>query len=65
MKNLIISVAVGLLSGVTVYLLVDYLFERPNKSVKPRPGDQDFEDVEVYEDEDNTIPLEPEKVGNK
>jgi len=34
MKNLIVSVAVGLLSGFTVYLLIDYLFERPSKSVK-------------------------------
>jgi len=53
MKNLIISVAVGLLSGVTVYLLVDYLFERPNKTVKP----DEFEEVEEDEYQDNTIPL--------
>jgi len=69
MKNLIVSVAVGLLSGFTVYLLIDYLFERPSKSVKPSPGvDQDLEDQDVtivYEDDDNTIPLEPSKVGNK
>jgi len=54
MKNLIISVAVGLLSGVTVYLLVDYLFERPNKKVTSEPEVEDFEEVESY---DNTIPL--------
>lgn len=76
MKNLIISISVGLLSGVTVYLLIDYLFERPSKSVKPSPGvDQDLPGVDpdlmnqdidiVYEDDDNTIPLEPSKVGNK
>jgi len=67
MKNLIVSVAVGLLSGFTVYLLIDYLFERPNKSVKPSPGvDQDLEDQDVtivYEDDDNTIPIESSKVA--
>jgi len=69
MKNLIVSVAVGLLSGFTVYLLIDYLFERPSKSVPWKSGgDQELEDLEpaeVYEDDDNTIPLEPSKVGNK
>jgi len=54
MKNLIVSVAVGLLSGVTVYLLVAYLFERPNKTVKP----DEFEEVEEEEYQDNTIPLQ-------
>jgi len=67
MKNLIVSVAVGLLSGFTVYLLIDYLFERPSKIVNPTPGeDQELEDQDVtivYEDDDNTIPLEPAKVG--
>jgi len=50
MKNLIVSVAVGLLSGFTVYLLIDYLFERPNKSVKKDDleDDQDtIQDVEM------------------
>jgi len=69
MKNLIVSVAVGLLSGFTVYLLIDYLFERPSKSVKATPGvAPDLEDQDVtivYEDDDNTIPLETSKVGNK
>jgi len=54
MKNLIVSVAVGLLSGFTVYLLIDYLFERPSKSV-PKP--QEFEEFEEDESLDNTIPL--------
>lgn len=57
MKNLIVSVAVGLLSGFTVYLLIDYLFERPSKNVKP----SDFEEIEpediIDESSDNTIPL--------
>jgi len=65
MKNLIVSVAVGLLSGFTVYLLIDYLFERPIKSVKATPGVAPEEEFDVYEDEDDTIPLEPSKVGNK
>jgi len=43
------------------------LFERPNKSVKPSPGvDQDLEDQDVtivYEDDDNTIPIESSKVA--
>ena len=69
MKNLIVSVAVGLLSGFTVYLLIDYLFERPSKSVKATPGvaPDDLEDnIDVYEDDnyDPPIPLKP-KVGNK
>lgn len=56
MKNILASIFVGLLSGVTVYLLIDNLFERPNKSVKPSPGvdqdiDQDGFDV-VYEEDD-------------
>jgi len=74
MKNLIVSVAVGLLSGFTVYLLIDYLFERPSKSVKATPGiDSDLPEVDpdlmnqdidiVYEDDDNTVPLKPAKVG--
>jgi len=54
MKNLIISVSVGLLSGVTVYLLIDYLFERPSKTVKP----DEFEEIEETESYDNTIPLQ-------
>jgi len=70
MKNLIVSVAVGLLSGFTVYLLIDYLFERPSKSVKKDLPEVDpdlmNQDIDiVYEDDDNTIPLEPSKVGNK
>lgn len=51
MKNLIVSVAVGLLSGFTVYLLIDYLFERPSKSVKK----DDLED-----DQDTTQDVEME-----
>jgi len=50
MKNLIVSVAVGLLSGFTVYLLIDYLFERPNKSVKkddPEDDQDTTQDVEM------------------
>jgi len=54
MKNIIISVTVGLLTGATVYLLIDYflfnsLFERPSKSVKDDvDSDQDTtEDVEM------------------
>jgi len=67
MKNLIVSISVGLLSGFTVYLLIDYLFERPSKSVKATPGvaPEDPEDTfDVYEDDDfdPPIPLEPEKV---
>jgi len=42
MKNLIVSVAVGLLSGFTVYLLIGYLFEGQDKSVKK----EDLEDVQ-------------------
>ena len=53
MKNLIVSISVGLLSGVSVYLLIDYLFERPSKTVKPI----EVEEFEDYESEDNTIPL--------
>ena len=52
-----ISLSVGLLSGVTVYLLISYLFEDPIKTVNDSPGvDQDPPDV--VEDEDYTIPLE-------
>jgi len=59
MKNLIVSISVGLLSGFTVYLLIDYLFERPNKSVLP---EDEVEDFEEQESSDNTIPLQ--KVEN-
>jgi len=64
MKNLIVSVAVGLLSGFTVYLLIDYLFERPSKSVK-KAEVEEFEEVE-FEDEssDNTIPLKKTESAN-
>jgi len=55
MKNLIVSVAVGLLSGFTVYLLIDYLFERPSKSVLPEDEVENFEETESS---DNTIPLQ-------
>jgi len=48
------SIFVGLLSGVTVYLLIDNLFERPNKTVKS----DEFEEIEEDESEDNTIPLQ-------
>jgi len=65
MKNLIVSVAVGLLSGFTVYLLIDYLFERPSKSVNWKSGgDSELDDIE-HESEDNTIPLQKaETVAN-
>jgi len=53
MKNILASIFVGLLSGFTVYLLIDNLFERPSKSVKPVEV-EDFEEVESL---DNTIPL--------
>lgn len=70
MKNLIISISVGLISGFTVYILLDYLFERPSKSVSWKSGgDQELDDIEhpevVYEDDDvdNTVPLKPANVG--
>jgi len=65
MKKLIISFAVGLLSGATVYLLVQYIksVKKDLPEVDPDLMNQDI-DI-VYEDDDNTIPLEPSKVGNK
>jgi len=59
MKNLIASIFVGLLSGVTVYLLIDNLFERPSKTVKPTEVEdfEEFEEVDDDESPDNTIPL--------
>jgi len=49
MKNLIVSVAVGLLSGFTVYLLIDYLFERPGKSVKKDDLEDDQDTIQEVE----------------
>ncbi len=58
MKNILASVFVALVSGATVYLLIDNLFERPSKSVKP----DEFEEIEEVESYDNTIPItKPEK----
>jgi len=57
MKNIIASLFVGLLSGVTVYLLIDNLFERPSKNVKPYEV-EDFEPEDIIDESlDNTIPL--------
>jgi len=62
MKNLIVSVAVGLLSGFTVYLLIDYLFERPSKSVKKDDLEDDLDTTQDVEmeiiQEEPTISVE-------
>jgi len=55
MRKIIISLASAAISGATVYLLIEYLFERPNKTVNP----DEFEEIESDETEssDNTIPI--------
>lgn len=51
MKKLIVSLASAAISGATVYLLIDYLFERPSKNVTPE------EEIEEDDNYDNTIPI--------
>ncbi len=62
MKSILTSLAIGIAAGATAFVLINNLFERPNKSVKEEQ--QDPEPSIVYEDDEDTIKLEKAKVGS-